>query len=286
MLKEIIIYRDNIRTKLAALKQAREGNEDFFKNIVIEPIRKELSKNEQTIVKKQEKEVKTEKTEVERDIHPEQEREVEEEVFLEEEENQPLSFPDYLTTVQGKVDTTSYGPRRTSSPHVYKLGLAEISLNGNTLNVSKKQHEENFPATRGLLGLIFLKEPSDYSNQDLQAYKQIIRYTKLHYCKSGESTRLNRRYDLYKYKEIISKLTELKGGGLIFKNTNEKDFLYYHDYNELVSRLKTLYGERLAGHTGTRNEFMQLLNVLIEKRVIRETPRSKMIIDQAFDMGQ
>ncbi len=188
-----------------------------------------------------------------------------------------ITFSDFLET-SDKLDTSSYGPQFTSNPNIFILGIGSILTDDYQLQVITETKTEWLPLTEGLLRLIFLRNPYDYTSDDLKSYSNIIRLTRLHYTKRGQGHRINTQNKIRKFKDIISPCTRIEGSGLIFKAQHRNDVHFYKNYNELVDRLRILYGEILAGNDAIKNEFVSLLTILIENRVIKETAKSKLMI--------
>lgn len=146
-----------------------------------------------------------------------------------------------------------------------------------------------YEGTPGLLQLLYLKKPQDYTGSDLDNYKNILLSTNAH--KKGYSEEqgvLGSRSE--KYKNIISKLfpsqvlkprplssassrltslrshTYKRGTGLMM--ANKPLYEYWNDPNELVDRLRLLMSSTNAGHEGHQNEIESIIEELREENII------------------
>lgn len=158
----------------------------------------------------------------------------------------------------------TYGIRKYRQS--YMIGKNVVKFDSGNLYVKK----QSFTLTNGLKNLLFLKEPSGFSESDLQAYKDILNLTKI----SGKYSlkRANQTSKDSKFVKIIQPLY-IDGSGiqLDFMRENRKkkiEYTYWDDPNELVERLMLLISSQQAGHTGHDNEIISIIEELREADII------------------
>ena len=140
--------------------------------------------------------------------------------------------------------------------------------------------QSTFPKTSGLIELLFKKQPSEYNDEDLEIYKQILQLTNAH-RKQYKHDEGIRAINSKKYSNIIRPLFNTSQGKGFSNKTKRKftnsfikykvasinrikDFVYWDDPNELVDRLKLLVAEEQAGNNNHRNEINSILEELKE----------------------
>lgn len=181
---------------------------------------------------------------------------------------------------EGKERTVDdiYGPRYPDGGQVLMIGDSPLSFDSDgkirVKNVSYKP-------TKGLYSLIFKRVPdkSEYTNNDLIAYKDILIKTNAHkkgYQQSGQMNRNSSR----KYQSIIKTLfppnETHEGTGLITKTLTSHEKEYWDDPNELVDRLRLLVISAEAGNTSHKNEIINILEELREVGIIRGTGNKRL----------
>lgn len=147
-----------------------------------------------------------------------------------------------------------------------------------------------YEGTPGLLQLLYLRNPKDYTKSDLENYKNILLSTNAHKRGYSEEQGILASRSV-KYKNIISnlfpsqylklqppssasaatsRLTTLRsfkrGTGLM--RANKPLYEYWNDPNELVDRLKLLMASTYAGHEGHHNEIESIIEELREENII------------------
>lgn len=160
------------------------------------------------------------------------------------------------------------------------IGNHEVTISTEFISVKRRR----FKRTEGLLSLICSENPTNYDDDDLELYKQILILTNAHkqnFERNGKIVRNNSK----KYKEIITKLFPHDGTGsrrstsssrivkklikpkfmILNKNIN---YTYWDDANELVDRLRLLVSSRSAGHTAHNNEILSIIDELQEANII------------------
>ena len=121
--------------------------------------------------------------------------------------------------------------------------------------------DKTYNGTEGLWELLTLKDPSNYTETDLNNYKEILISTNAHKknYNPDEGISGNRHS---KYQKVISKL--FKGQGLREVTNNKIDYIYWDDPNELIDRLRLLWLSKEAGNTGVDNEIQSIIEELTE----------------------
>lgn len=273
VLTDLIRARDNIKRKFNDLKQQRADNEvligDTLKPI-INPLEKIADFNEQNYLRKakDEKDKKFRQENIVKDL-----RELYDVKTEKKEDNFLVNLNKYIG---GDVDENRR-IERTDKLYGPKLGIGgKIVSYGNAENVTidwKNEKifidNEHFPLTRGLVQLIFNKQPIDYDDQDLRVYKQILILTSAH-LRAGKG---GLKKGGNKYYKIIEHLFS-SGGGLykpLIKGREEM-YVYWDDPNELVSRLKLLMSSKNAGNTGLDGEIISIFEELLESGYIKRMP--------------
>ncbi|CAG9818881.1 unnamed protein product [Phaedon cochleariae] len=160
-----------------------------------------------------------------------------------------------------------------SDPQTSKwfLGTQEIDFDKRTgfIKIGGKQVR----GTPGVYQLIFYDYPSDYNDEDLQAYKEILKLSDRYINKDGKLKGSKR----WKYTNIIKPLiVQMRensgrrstiGSGLTY-NENLVEYIYWDDPNELVDRLKLLIASKEAGNTSLDNEIVAIVNELREANLL------------------
>lgn len=146
-----------------------------------------------------------------------------------------------------------------------------------------------YEGTPGLLELLYMNSPKDYTEADLKNYKQILLATNAHKRGYSEERGLGSSKS-EKYKKVIGKIFPSKylstataasspiinrkalrsyvkkGTGLM--NANTPIYERWNDPNELVDRLKLLMASATAGHEGHENEIQSIIEELREENII------------------
>lgn len=264
VLNELIAAKENIKRKYYALKN---GEADIQSNVlktlkpIIEPLNKIREQTEDRNIKNVEH--------INND-------------YDDDDKYKNSSTEDYIkdTDSESQLDVTIespydiwfkskdldkiYGPKKIYRNTII-LGKEIIKFSDKkTILIRSKKAE--FPLTDGLLQLIFLKSPFQYSNQDLETYKSILVKTSAHLT----ADRSKMKQVGHKYSKIISKLFQL-GSGLHMK-LQKNNLVYWDDPNELVDRLRLLLASKSAGNTGVQNEILSIYEELHEAGIIRRIP--------------
>ena len=133
---------------------------------------------------------------------------------------------------------------------------------------------DRFEGTPGLWELIMLKNPQNYTAEDMKLYEDIVEKTQVIFNpltkKSTDKPKSTKKYtNILKHLEEAYETDEEEkdveeepksGFGIQFLPSN---------INDLLNRLKLLYGEREAGNiTATNNEIVAILDELLRQNYL------------------
>ena len=240
LLRRLVESREAVRQKYKILKENQSHMEralgETFKPIV-EPLDKLVSLSEKRIQPTEtssDQDVKSESSPSSLETKHEQLAES----YLQMEEKDY----DRLFGVQWKNDK-------------YLMGNTEVSFKDNLFHVNG----EDFPATKGLMELLFKKEPDreTISRKDWRNYHDVLESTNVHKidCDADGEFRWQKSR---KFQNFIGPLfereTSFTGRGFslprykVARLDSIKEYVYFDDPNELVDRLRLLVAERSAGN--------------------------------------
>ena len=166
----------------------------------------------------------------------------------------------YYLSRSSIIDTT-YGIRIEDNK--FYIGNEDVAIANDDITIEDKDYK----GTKGLWELLTLKEPKDYSQEDLHVYKEILEKTNGHLKNYKDNAQIaSNKY--YKYIHIIKPLFQIGGSGLREVTGNKIDYLYWDDANELVNRLRLLWLSQQAGNTGVNNEINAIVEELRECGII------------------
>lgn len=117
-------------------------------------------------------------------------------------------------------------------------------------------NSQRFRLTQGLNELLFMKQPDQklVSNIDERNYKKIA---------SEAMFTADKKLATLKTTQYLS------GQGLLMhEDKKDKEYVYWDDPNELVSRLELLHASRLAGSNSHDNEIISIVEELSERNLI------------------
>lgn len=186
-------------------------------------------------------------------------------------EQYPVEARKYVSSIwlskdQNNSNDPTYGPK-------YDVKISKWFLGSKVINFDKKTSEiiidnnERLPGTAGLYSLLFDKQPTDFTKDDLQYYKIILNLTNVH-RRNFNATKQRRGTVGYKWIEIIKPLTSNQGGSLMTYNEKPIEYIYYDDVNEIIDRLRLLYASKEAGNTSVDNEIQSIIEELRESNII------------------
>ncbi len=110
---------------------------------------------------------------------------------LQQSQSQPLDL-------KISFDDDIYGIKRKNNGSLF-LGDFPVTLNKGFISLQDK----SYTCTNGLISLLSMKKPTDYKDEDLKNYKDMLISTGTHLTKKGDRLKCNRSY---KYNKIIKPL--------------------------------------------------------------------------------
>jgi len=167
-----------------------------------------------------------------------------------------------------------------------EIGDREVRIFENDIIVAGKQYS----GRRQLWSLLVYRDLQDstYSPDVLASYASILKDSNAIYHNNDPSSRKPKSSRAPKYLKIVKQIWEdmrtKQGTGRIKKTSSKVDYKYYDDPNELVDRLRLLYGSARAGNDVHRNEMIEILAELEERGVINKK-ESKLIYANLRDDG-
>jgi hypothetical protein len=158
-----------------------------------------------------------------------------------------------------------------------EIGDKPIKIFENDIVVAGKNHQGH----RQLWSLLVFKDLlfRNYAPNVLASYATILKDTNSIYRNNDPSTGMPKSSRSQKYIKIISPIWDdikmkKKGAGLTKKAyPSAVDYKYYDDPNELVTRLRLLYGSTQAGGDSHRNELVEILTELEERGIINDSEK-------------
>lgn len=163
-----------------------------------------------------------------------------------------------------------------------KLGKEKVHVKSgedgeNTYVIKNKR----FAVTPGLTSLLMNRNPSHFTEDELEEYKDMLKLTSAHKKNFDKKGSIKRSPSHPKFK-LIGQLFppgKTRGGSLKKLQTNYKrvnqhedssfDYVYWDNPNELVDRLRLLKASQAAGHTGHDNEIISIIEELREAKIIK-----------------
>ena len=158
----------------------------------------------------------------------------------------------------------------------FKIGDKFITIEDNDIKVDGI----TFVGTRGLWELITLKNPENYTEEDLTKYEQLVILTNTAYRNNNPTQNYPKQSRGIKWKNIIKPIWE-KIKKEEYKEFEEPDEdepqpgtsgsglkILPSDPNALINRFDLLFSSKKAGHTGVKNEIVSILDELKRQGVI------------------
>ena len=170
----------------------------------------------------------------------------------------PIAFK-YLKKYTTKDDV--FGVRGNKEEGL-SIGDTRIHLNGNNIIVGEKEYE----GTPGLWGLITMKKPDVYDDEDYEDYAEIMINTNaLKRDNDGES-RTPKSNKGWKWNNLLSGIWAKRGK---YEGTGVKQAVILpSDANALFDRFELLFASKEAGNTGLRNEIVSIGDELKRQNVL------------------
>ena len=158
----------------------------------------------------------------------------------------------------------------------FKIGDKKITIEKDNIIID----DITFVGTPGLWELITLKNPENYTEEDLTNYKRLVILTNTAYRNNDPFQNYPKQSRGIKWKNIIKPIWEK------IKKKEYKEFvepedddpqpgtngsglkILPSDPNALIDRFDLLFSSQKAGHTGVRNEIVAILDKLKRQNVI------------------
>ena len=158
----------------------------------------------------------------------------------------------------------------------FKIGDKKITIEKDNIIID----DITFVGTPGLWGLITLKNPENYTEEDLTKYQRLVILTNTAYRNNDPFQNYPKQSRGFKWKNIIKPIWEK------IKKKEYKEFvepedddpqpgtngsglkILPSDPNALIDRFDLLFSSQKAGHTGVRNEIVAILDELKRQNVI------------------
>jgi hypothetical protein len=179
----------------------------------------------------------------------------------------------FLSRSKGEQLDKIYGVYYDPNEQKLMMGNKSVNFHSGIVVI----HDKRFPTTPGLMELLFLKHPKNFTDADLNTYNDIVLLTKIHKLNYDVKDR-TRGNKSYKYNRIIKPLIdgrrdlilEKEGEGLNMEVNNKKiEYIYWDNINELVDRLRLLIASQVAGNKYSHNnEIISIIEELREAKVI------------------
>lgn len=182
------------------------------------------------------------------------------------------------------TDSSSYGFQFKNGKLL--MGRDAVRVKDGKTGTNYHIKNRKFSITHGLTELLLSNNPREYTGDDLNTYKKMLEYTSAHKSDFNSNGDIIRNSKNQKYNKIISGLFPVNdrkkrlGGSLKKPQTkykmlngknasNNLDYVYWDDPNELVDRLRLLTASQTAGHTGHNNEIISIIEELREAKIIK-----------------
>jgi len=171
-----------------------------------------------------------------------------------------------------RTDPT-FGLRYNLATKNLEMGDKVVKVVGNDLSVDNRL----YAGRRQLWGLLTLKDLKESSHPPavLGDYASMIKATNSIYTNNDPTSTKPKSSKGVKYMTIIKPIWEemkrsKKGYGMLKKTLTDVEIKYYDDPNELVDRLRLLYHSTEAGGDAHRNEIVEILTELEERKIINK----------------
>jgi hypothetical protein len=164
---------------------------------------------------------------------------------------------------KSQLDLTNTGIRLYNN--TFLIGNSKLTFHGNKITMDNNRV---YKATKGLLSLLFLKEPdkSFVSHTDLDNYKQILVQSSAHLKRYSTDYPLNSNVS-YKFRNYIKQLFPRRSSLVDGAKTGEA-LSHFTDYNALIERLQILIASQKAGGNSHINEISEIIHHLRSAGII------------------
>ena len=161
----------------------------------------------------------------------------------------------------------------------FKIGSKEVNIKDNDIKVD----DIIFEGTPGFWELVTSRNPENYTEEDLDKYRQLVILTNTAYRDNNPKDNNPKASKSPKWKNIISHIWEQ-----IKKQKEEEENdpqpstsgtglkILPSDPNALIDRFDLLFSSKKAGHTGVRNEIVSILDELRRQGVLKTNEYKKL----------
>ena len=161
----------------------------------------------------------------------------------------------------------------------FKIGSKEVNIEDNDIKVD----DIIFEGTPGFWELVTSRNPENYTEEDLDKYRQLVILTNTAYRYNNPKDNNPKASKSPKWKNIISHIWEQ-----IKKQKEEEENdpqpstsgtglkILPSDPNALIDRFDLLFSSKKAGHTGVRNEIVSILDELRRQGVLKTNEYKKL----------
>lgn len=194
----------------------------------------------------------------------------------EQQQEQQLQLPtdliskQYANILQSddiNVDRTRYGIKYIA-PDIWRFGGKDIYLRDNNFILDN----ELYAVTPGLFNLLTLKNPTQYTEKDVENYALLVLNTNAHRKEYKDKGALQKLRS-FKFTNILKPSLEkiVKRGGGLFKklnDSNDVEYIYWQTVPELMKRFRLLWASKWAGNNSHNNEIRAVENVFRDLKLI------------------
>ena len=164
-----------------------------------------------------------------------------------------------------ELDKT-YGPK-VNPNGTLSLGNQKLTLDRDYIYLSDKV---KVPITEGLLNLLFLRQPTEYTPLDKANYRDLLWFSNVvhqGYSKFRPYNTTGLKYRTL-LKAILGPAPTTAGKGFVKAVNAYPRYVFFDDPNEIVDRLRLLMASKQAGNTAHDPEINSILEELKELNII------------------
>ena len=172
---------------------------------------------------------------------------------------------------------------------IFKIGNKEIKIKDNDITLEG----EVYKGTPGLWELITSKTPINYTDEDIDIYRQLLLRSNTIFRNFNSKSNYPRPTKTAKWLNIISPFWEEIKKQREYEAKTEEDNeteeddpqpstsgtglkILPSDPNALINRFDLLFSSKKAGHTGVRNEIVSILDELKRQGVLKTNEYKKL----------
>ena len=164
----------------------------------------------------------------------------------------------------------------------FKIGNKEVNIEDNDIKIDNII----FEGTPGFWELVTSKNPENYTEEDLDKYRQLLLLTNAIYRDNNPDNNNPKSSKSPKWKNIVKPIWEQ------IKKQKEEEYkefedpqpstsgtglkIFPSDPNALIDRFDLLFSSKKAGHTGVRNEIVSILDELKRQGVLKTNEYKKL----------